>query len=77
MRTAKCPFTVIRYQYEEGATVFVQAPADRGVRILYFLSGEWTTDSAATIDVRKRADLWTLVVDDEACEIPDAVIAGG
>lgn len=77
MQTAKCPFKVIRYKYEEGATVFVQAPAGRGVRILYYLNGEWTTDSAATIDVRRRADLWSLVVEDEAYEIADAVIFGG
>ena len=46
------------------------------MRILYLLNGEWTTDSAATVDVRKRADLWSLVVEDEAYEIADAVIFG-
>lgn len=77
MQTAACPFKVIRYRYEEGATVFIQAPADRGVRILYFLNGEWSTNSAAGVGVRKRADLWSLVVEEEAYEIPEAVIFGG
>ena len=77
MQTANCAFKVIRYQYEEGATVFIEAPVDHEVRILYFLNGEWSTDTGARIDVRRRADLWSLVVDDEAYEIPDAVLFGG
>ena len=44
----------------------VGARAGRGTRILYFLEGKWSTDSEATV-----------VVDDEAYEIPDAVIFGG
>ena len=77
MQTASCPFKVVRYKYEEGATVFVVAPAGRGTRILYFLEGKWSTDSEATVDVTRRSDLSTVVVDDEAYEIPDAVISGG
>ena len=77
MQTAGCPFKVVRYRLEEGATVFVVAPADRETRILYFLEGEWSTDSESTVEVTKRSDVYTVVVDDEAYDIPDAVIFGG
>lgn len=77
MQTAKCPFKVNRYKDEEGATVFVQAPGDQGLRILYYLGGKWSTDSDVGIDVAKREDLWLLSVGDEAYEIPQAVISGG
>jgi hypothetical protein len=77
MQTAGCPFKVVRYEYEEGATVFVVAPVGRGMRILYFLEGEWSTDSESTVDVTRRSDLSTVIVDNEAYEIPDAVIFGG
>jgi hypothetical protein len=78
MQTAACSFKVVRYRYEEGATVFVVPPGSGdAVRMLYYLGGNWSTNSAELIDSRKRADLWSLVVGDEAYEIPDAVIFGG
>ena len=77
MQTAACPFKVVRYRYEDGATIFVLAPGSGKERLLYFLNGEWSTDSAAPVEVHRRADLWSLVVSDEAYEVPDAVIHGG
>lgn len=32
---------------------------------------------AEPVQASKRSDLWSLVVLDEACEIPDAVLFGG
>ena len=77
MQTAACPFKVIRYRQEKGATVFTLAPGTGKERILYFSKGEWTTDSTESVQTSKRADLWSLQVSDEAYEIPDAVIFGG
>jgi hypothetical protein len=76
MRPSSCQFKVIRYP--SGRTLFVENPADEAVRILYFDNGEWSTDSAETVEVTQRADMWTLTVGgDEAYEFPDAVLTGG
>lgn len=77
MQTAGCAFKVLRYLSEQGATVFVRPPGEEGVRILYFSNGEWSTDSGETVETRRRSDLWSLVVGDEAYEIPEAVVFGG
>ena len=77
IQTAACPFKVIRYRQEKGATVVTLAPGNGKERILYFSKGEWTTDSTESVQTSKRADLWSLQVSDEAYEIPDAVIFGG
>lgn len=76
MRPASCAFKVIRYP--SGGTVFVARPGDRGVRVLYFDGGKWSTDSAAEVVATKRSDLWTLTLDEEeSYEIPEAVLTGG
>jgi len=75
MQTAACPFKVIRYA--EGATIFVLAPGTGDERILYFSNGEWSTDGTEPVQASKRADLWSLVVSDEAYEVPDAALFGG
>ncbi|MEE4380202.1 MAG: hypothetical protein V2J55_22170 [Candidatus Competibacteraceae bacterium] len=79
MQNAACPFKVIRYrsEVETGATIYVLAPGTGTERILYFNNGEWSTDSAEPVQVNKRSDLWSLVVEDEAYEVPDAVMFGG
>lgn len=77
MQTGACPFKVVRYRQEKGATVFVLAPGTRTERILYFSSGEWSTDSTESVQTSKRSDLWSLLVSDESYEIPDAVLFGG
>ncbi len=77
IQTAACPFKVVRYANEPGATVFVIAPHTSETRILYFLDGDWTTDSAETVDARRRGDLTSLTVGEEAYQIPDAVLFGG
>jgi len=77
MQTGACPFKVIRYRQEEGATVFTLAPGTGKERILYFSKGEWTTDSTESVQTSKRDDLWSLQVSDDAYEIPDAVVFGG
>lgn len=70
-----CPFKVVRY--ESGATIYVVTPGGEGTRILYFDSGNWSTDSAAEVKAGKRDDMWTLTVEGETYEFPDAVIYGG
>jgi len=75
MQTAACPFKVIRF--DGSATIYVLAPVTGAQRILYFENGKWSTDGAAPIKANKRSDLWSLLVADEAYEIPDAVIFGG
>lgn len=85
MQTAGCPFKVIRYRMEEGATVFVQGAESwgarggqaRGERILYYQQGEWSTPTSDPVSVSKRADLWTVTVGEEVYEIPEAVVFGG
>jgi len=77
MQAAACPFKVIRYGDESGATVFAVAPASGRLRILYFLEGTWSTDSSEIVSASRRADLWSVVVGNEAYEIPDAVLFGG
>lgn len=77
MQTAACPFKVVRYTLEEGATVFIARPDDGGTRILYFSNGEWSTDSGETVDMSRRSDISTVVVAGEVYEIPDAVVFGG
>lgn len=75
MQPAACPFKVIRTSY--GATVYVLKPDGQSTRILYFDSGEWSTDSAAKVRVSRRADMWVLIVEEETYEVPDAVLTGG
>jgi hypothetical protein len=75
MQTAACPFKVIRYA--EGATIFVLAPGTGAERILCFTNGAWSTDGTERVQASKRADLWSLVVSDEAYEVPDAALFGG
>ena len=75
MQPRACPFKVLRY--ESGGTVFVVPPGGGPVRILYFESGTWSTDSAAKVKVSKRDDMWTLAVEGETYELPDAVLTGG
>jgi hypothetical protein len=75
MQTAACRFKVIRYA--ESATVFVIPPNGGDPRILYFEAGQWSTDTSAEVAVCRRADVWTLTVDDETYEILEAVITGG
>jgi len=79
MQIAACPFKVIRYrsEVETGATIYVLAPGTGTERILYFINGEWSTDSAESVQVNRRSDLWSLVVADEAYEVFDAVLFGG
>lgn len=75
MQPAACPFKVVRYS--SGGTVYAVKPGGEGTRILYFDSGEWSTDSDAVIAVAKRSDLWTLTVEEESYEVPEAVLNGG
>ena len=75
MQPAACPFKVVRHS--SGGTVYAVKPGGEGTRILYFESGEWSTDSDAVIAVAKRSDLWTLTVEDESYEVPEAVLDGG
>ena len=75
MQTAACPFKVVRYA--EGATIFVLAPGSGTQRILYFTNGEWSTDSRNPVQASKRSDPWSLLVSEEAYEVPDAVLFGG
>lgn len=75
MQTAACPFKVIRYA--EGATIFVLAPGTETKRILYFTNGKWSTDSSEPVQSIKRSDLWSLVVSDDAYEVPNAALFGG
>jgi hypothetical protein len=75
LQPGTCPFKVLRY--ESGGTVFVVPPGGGPVRVLYFESGTWTTDSAAQVKVSRRDDIWTLTVEGETYELPDAVLTGG
>jgi len=75
MQPAACPFKVVRSA--AGGTVFAVKPGGEGIRILYLESGEWSTDSAAVVAVGKRSDLWTLTVEGETYEVPEAVLDGG
>ena len=75
MQPGACPFKVIRYA--SGATVYVKKPDGQGIRILYFENGEWSSDSAAKVEVSKRADTWVLIVGEETYEVPEAVVTGG
>ena len=75
MQPGACPFKVLRY--DSGGTVFVVPPGGGPVRILYFESGTWSTDSAARVGVSRRDDLWSLTVEEETYEMPDAVLTGG
>ena len=56
--------------------MFVVPPEGEGTRILYLEGGEWSTDSAAQVSVSTRVDLWTVTVEQESYEIPEAVITG-
>lgn len=81
MQTAACPFKVVRYRMDEGATIFVIPPgADVGpgaARILYIQNGEWSTPASDAVSASQRGDLWTVTVGEEVYEIPAAVISGG
>ncbi len=81
MQTGGCPFKVIRYRTEAGATVFVQGAERRGEprseRTLYFQQGDWSTPTSDPVSATKRADLWILSVGDEVYEIPEAILGGG
>jgi len=75
MQPGACPFKVLRY--DSGGTVFVVPPGGGPVRILYFESGTWSTDSAARVGVSRRDDMWSLTVEEETYEMPVAVLTGG
>ncbi|MBK1631331.1 hypothetical protein CKO31_11390 [Thiohalocapsa halophila] len=81
MQAAACPFKVVRYRMDEGATVFVIRPgadvAPGAARTLYLHNGEWSTPASDAVSASQHGDLWTVTVGEEVYEIPAAVISGG
>ena len=81
IQAAACPFKVVRYRMDEGATVFVIPPgaavAPGAARTLYLHNGEWSTPASDAVSASQHGDLWTVTVGEEVYEIPAAVISGG
>ncbi len=81
METGGCPFKVVRYRMEEGATVFAvppgQSPTPGEERILYYQQEGWSTPTDDRVSVSKDEDVWTIRVGGEVYEVFEAVVFGG
>lgn len=74
-----CEFRVKRVDYGRGgATIWVRKPSSRGIRVLYFKNGRFSTNENIYVRQQKFNDTWRVSVgENEMYFIPEAVIYGG